>query len=185
MAKKVNGQDKIEEVEEGLDEAAEEAVEAASDELAELQARLDEAEAKVAENLDGWQRALAEFENYKKRQARNQEQIEADMRGRILKRYLEIVDDLERALAEQPADGPGAEWATGVDLIYRKLLGYLAGEGVAQMEIRDKTFDPNRHEAIVQAESEDHESGEIIEILQPGYMLGERVLRPAQVKVAK
>lgn len=150
-----------------------------------LQEKLAEAQTKAEENLEGWQRAQAEFANYKKRLAREQEQQSAEVRGRVIKRYLEIVDDLERALAHKPAGGDGAEWASGIELIYKKLLGYLESEGLTRIDPLGQPFDPNQHEAVAQEESPEHESGTIIEVLRPGYMLAERVLRPAAVKVAK
>jgi molecular chaperone GrpE len=150
-----------------------------------LQEKLAEMEAKAAENLDGWQRAQAEFANYKKRLAREQEQLTAEVRGRVIKRYLEIVDDLERALKSAPQEDAGAEWAQGVEIIYKKLITYLESEGLARMHPLGENFDPNLHEAVTQEESAEHESGTIIEVLRPGYLLGERVLRPASVKVAK
>lgn len=155
------------------------------DQLEALQTELETAGALADENMDGWQRSQAEFANYKKRVTRDQEQLYNETRGRVIKRYLEIADDLERALNNRPEDGAGAEWANGVELIYRKLLSYLEGEGVSQMQVLGQDFDPNLHEAISQEESEEHKSGEIIEVLQPGYLLGERVLRPAVVKVAQ
>lgn len=154
-------------------------------ELIALQEKLAEAEAKAAENLDGWQRAQAEFSNYKKRMARDQELQSAEVRGRVLKRYLEVVDDLGRALDHRPEEGAGAEWAAGVELIYKKLLSYLESEGLTRIDPLGELFDANLHEAVTQEESPDHESGVIIEVLRPGYLLGERVLRPAAVKVAK
>jgi molecular chaperone GrpE len=150
-----------------------------------LQEKLAETEAKAAENLDGWQRAQAEFANYKKRLARDQEQLAAEVRGRVIKRYLEIVDDLERALNNAPKENAGAEWAQGVEIIYKKLIAYLESEGLTRMHPLGEHFDPNLHEAVTQEESPEHESGTIIEVLRPGYLLGERVLRPASVKVAK
>ena len=150
-----------------------------------LQEKLVETEAKAAEHLEGWQRAQAEFANYKKRLARDQEQLSADVRGRVIKRYLEIVDDLELALKNQPHDGPGAEWAQGVELVYRKLLSFLESEGLERINPLGQPFDANLHEAMAEEESAEHKSGEIIEVLRPGYMLGDRVLRPAAVKVAK
>jgi molecular chaperone GrpE len=150
-----------------------------------LQEKLAEVEAKAAENLDGWQRAQAEFSNYKKRLTRDQEQQSADVRGRVIRRYLEIVDDLERALKTCPQTGEGADWAAGIDLIYKKLISYLESEGLTRVDPLGELFDPNLHEAVTQEESKDHESGVIIEVLRPGYLLGERVLRPAAVKVAK
>jgi len=156
-----------------------------SEEAEKMISQLEALEAKAEENLDGWQRSQAEFANYKKRVARDQEQVHGDIRGRVIMRYLEIADDLERALNNRPDEGAGAEWANGVELIYRKLMSYLDGEGLTLMQVEGQLFDPNLHEAISQEESEDHASGEIIEVLQSGYMLGERVLRPAKVKIAQ
>jgi molecular chaperone GrpE len=154
-------------------------------ELIALQEKLAESEARAAENLDGWQRAQAEFANYKKRLAREQEQQAHELRGRVIKQYLDIVDDLERALKNHPQQGEGAAWAEGIEIIYKKLQSYLATEGLTRIDPLGEPFDPNLHEAIAQEESTDHASGVIIEVLRPGYMLGERVLRPAAVKVAK
>lgn len=174
-----------EEPTEGEDLNGEEAGITLSEEAEKMLTQLEALEAKAEENLDGWQRSQAEFANYKKRAARDQEQLHSDIRGRVIERYLEIADDLERALNNRPEEGAGAEWANGVELIYRKLMSYLDGEGVTLMQVERQTFDPNLHEAISQEKSEDHASGEIIEVLQSGYMLGDRVLRPAKVKIAQ
>jgi len=182
MSDKDNNQDEPENGEE-LNEA--EAGITMSEEAEKMISQLEALEAKAEENLDGWQRSQAEFANYKKRVARDQEQMHSDIRGRVIMRYLEIADDLERALNNRPDDGAGAEWADGVELIFRKLMSYLDGEGLTLMQVEGQVFDPNLHEAISQEESEDHASGEIIEVLQSGYMLGERVLRPAKVKIAQ
>ncbi len=153
--------------------------------LAMLQEKLSVVEAKAAENLEGWQRAQAEFQNYKKRIARDQDMQSADVRGRVIKRYLEIADDLELALKNKPTEGSGAEWAKGVDLVYRKLLTILDSEGLTRIDPQGQPFDANLHEAVTEEENAEHSSGTVIEVLRPGYMLGERVLRPAAVKVAK
>jgi molecular chaperone GrpE len=150
-----------------------------------LQKELEDTQAKASEYLDGWQRARADFANYKRRIEREQAQVYQVAAGNVLKRYLEVSDDLERALKNRPQDGEGAIWANGVELIYRKLVAILEAEGVKLMEAEGQFFDPNFHEAISQEESAQHESGKIIEVLQPGYMLGDRVLRPARVRVAK
>jgi len=154
-------------------------------ELVAMQEKLAEVEAKAAEHLDGWQRAQAEFANYKKRLAREQEQQAAELRGRVIKQYLDIVDDLERALKSRPQKGDGAAWAEGIEIIHKKLQSYLGNEGLTRLDPLGEPFDPNLHEAVTQEESKDHESGVIIEVLRPGYLLGDRVLRPAAVKVAK
>ncbi len=156
-----------------------------AEEVAALKQELETVRQKADENLDGWQRAQAEFSNYKKRQEKEQTAQRDRLAGDILKRYLEVVDDLDRALAKRPQDGAGAEWASGMDLIYRKMLAILESEGVTVMQAEGEHFDPNRHEAISQEESPEHESGQIIEVLQKGYLLGERVLRPARVRIAK
>jgi molecular chaperone GrpE len=150
-----------------------------------LQEALEAANVKAEEYLDGWQRSRAEFTNYKKRVERDQAQLKQTVTGSIVKRYLEIVDDLERALQNRPQEGDGVSWANGIELIYRKLLAILENEGVKPMQAEGQTFDPNLHEAITSEESDQHESGEIIEVIQQGYMIGERVLRPAMVRVAR
>lgn len=151
-----------------------------------LQEELIETRAKADEYLDGWQRARAEFANYKKRIEREREQSHRLTAGSIVKRYLEVADDLERALKNRPQEGEGAVWAGGIELIYRKLLNFLELEGVKPMQTEtQQPFDPNLHEAITNEDSPDHESGEIIEVVQPGYLIGDHVLRPARVRVAK
>jgi molecular chaperone GrpE len=158
---------------------------AALEEVEQLKKELEESRAQANEYLDGWQRARAEFANYKKRVDRDQAQTYQTAAGNILKRYLEILDDLDRALKKRPQNGEGASWAAGIELIYRKFVSILEAEGVKAMDVEGKTFDPNMHEAISQAEIPGFESGQIVEEIQKGYMIGERVLRPALVRVAK
>ncbi len=150
-----------------------------------LEQELQDIQSKSEEYLDGWQRSRAEFVNYKKRIEREQAQLYQNTSGVIIKRYLEILDDLERALSNSPKDGEGAIWAEGIHLIYRKFLSLLENEGVTIMNAQGEQFDPNRHEAIMSEETDKYESGQIIEVLKQGYMLGERVLRPASVRVAR
>ena len=149
-----------------------------------LKAALETSEAKATEYLDGWQRARAEFANYKKRINREQAQTKKDAVGKVVRQYLPIVDDLERALKDSPPDGDGAAWAEGIELIYRKLMALLEAESVTSMQAEGEIFDPNLHEAIAQTESDEHESGQIIEVIQRGYTIGNRVLRPARVRIA-
>jgi molecular chaperone GrpE len=153
--------------------------------VAQLREELAEARAKAEENLDGWQRALADFANYKKRIEREQRITYKMAAGKILLRYLEISDDLERALKNRPQEGEGARWAEGIELIHHKLKSYLEAEGVETIDAEGQAFDPNLHEAISQEESEDHESGQIIEVIKKGYKIEDRVLRPAVVRVAQ
>ncbi len=176
--------DKQEEANEIQPTEAEMPVEAdqASAEREALIDQLKEAEAKIAEYKDGWARSQAEFQNYKKRIERDNELMYAGMKGDIIKKVLPALDDLERALQNRPADDA---WASGIELIARKLQTILDGEGVKRIEAKGEAFDPNFHEAISHEPNEDVESGHVIDVVQNGYMLGERVIRPALVRVAQ
>ncbi len=147
-----------------------------------LKKQLEESQARAAEYLEGWQRAQAEFSNYKKRLEREQSAMSDMMRAQNIKKFLPVIDDLERALSNRPA---GAEsWVSGIELIYRKLTSILDSEGVTRIEAVGQPFDPNLHEAIAQEPSDTVESGHVIAVVQAGYMLGERVIRHALVRVA-
>ena len=175
----------ISDISQSLEEDSPEIVlDLSTQEIVELQSSLAEHEAKAAEYLDGWQRSRAELSNYRKRVERDRIQNRKNIAGDILKRYLAIVDDLERALKDRPQDESGALWAEGVELIFRKMLTFLESEGVTPMNPEGDTFNPNLHEAIMQIKSDEHECDQIVEVLQPGYMIGDRVLRPAVVKIA-
>ncbi len=158
-----------------------------AEEVAQLRSELEEALTKANDYLAGWQRERADFFNYKKRVEREQSQGGQSAFGNAIRRYLDIADDLDRALKSKnrPTEGNGAIWADGIDLIYRKLLGAFEADGVKTINPDCKYFDPNLHEAISHEDSPDHESGQIIEVVQTGYMLGDRVIRPARVRVAR
>ncbi len=147
-----------------------------------LQSQLAEAEAKVSEYKDGWARSQAEFQNYKKRIERDNELMYASMKGDIIKKVLPALDDLERALQNRRADDA---WANGIELIARKLQNMIESEGVKRIDAKGAAFDPNFHEAISHEPSEEVGSEHVIEVVQNGYMLGERVIRPALVRVAQ
>jgi len=149
-----------------------------------LQMSLDEMETKAEEYLDGWQRARAEFANYKKRVLRDHTEIHQSARGEVIKLYLDIADDLERALQEKPGDGDGEAWADGIEIIFQKLRTRLESEGIKPMNPLGEEFDPNIHEALMKEESDEYESGQIIEVMQEGYWIGDKVLRSALVRVA-
>jgi molecular chaperone GrpE len=155
------------------------------EELDSVKGKLEEVEAQANEYLDGWQRARAEFANYKKRIEREQSLLHQNLTGNVIKRYLGVIDDMERALKNRPSDDEGAAWAEGIELIYRKLLTILENEGVMQMDAEGQEFDPTQHEAVSSEENDEFDSGQIIEVLQQGYLLGEKVLRPAMVRVAR
>ena len=147
-----------------------------------LKRQLEEAETKLAESVEGWRRSVADFQNYKKRIERDNEMMYSSMKGDIIKKVLPALDDLERALQNRPADDA---WANGIELIARKLQNMLDSEGMKRIEAEGMEFNPNFHEAISHEPSEEVESGHVIAIVQNGYMLGERVIRPALVRVAQ
>jgi molecular chaperone GrpE len=146
---------------------------------------LTRVKSEAAEYLDGWQRARAEFANYKKRIERENEEARQRITSEILLRYLSIMDDLERALENGPNEDDLDEWISGIELIYQKFEAILESEGVEPIETEGERFDPNLHEAISYEESEEFEGGSIIAVTQRGYKLGDRIIRPAMVRVAK
>jgi molecular chaperone GrpE len=169
------------------DEVIEVPVVIPEEEIAELRSELDQALAKANEYLTGWQRERAEFINYKKRIEREQAQGGQNAFGNAIRRYLDIADDLARALKDKnrPVEGNGLIWADGIDLIHRKMVAAFEADGVKMIETKGKLFDPNMNEAISHEDSPEHESGQIIDVVQPGYTLGDRVIRPARVRVAR
>ena len=150
-----------------------------------IQSELESIQAQADEYLDGWQRARAEFANYKRRIEREQAEARDRIAGNTLIRFLGVMDDLERALKDRPSDGDAASWAEGIELIYRKLSALFIAEGVEEILADGTSFDPALHEALSHEESDDHAEGQVIEVVQRGYRMGDRVLRPALVRVAK
>ena len=133
------------------------------------------------EYLDALQRLKAEFENYRKRVSRDQAEFVTRASERLVKQLLPVLDDLERAL-EAAADHEEARLEEGVRLVHRSLADALAKEGLVEVET-DGPFDPHTQEALLAQPSEAAE-GTVIQVLQKGYKLGDRVLRPARVVVS-
>lgn len=168
--------------------AAAEAAEAGaedSQQLQQLEQELEKAQAQGREYFEGWQRERADFSNYKRRVERDQQMLGQSLKIDVIKKYLTVVDDLERALKARPTEGPAAAWSNGIELIYRKLTSMLEVEGALRIPAETEEFNPSRHEAISYEDSPDHASNEIIEVVQQGYTLGDRVIRPALVRVAR
>ncbi|MGH3016488.1 MAG: nucleotide exchange factor GrpE [Gaiellaceae bacterium] len=149
--------------------------------VAELEERLALLERERDEYLADLKRVAAEFDNFRKRAARDHESLVSRAHERLVKELLPVLDDLERALAaaEQHEE---AKLEEGVRLVHRALADALAREGLAEVDTNG-TFDPHVHEALLTQPS-DAEEGSVIEVLQKGYRLGDRVLRPARVVVA-
>jgi molecular chaperone GrpE len=142
---------------------------------------LAEATRQRDEYLDALQRLKAEFDNYRKRVARDQQELAARAHERLMKELVPVLDDLERAL-EAATDHEEAKLEDGVRLVHRSLAGLLAREGLAEVPTEGR-FDPHVQEALLSQPSEEEE-GTIIQVLQKGYLLGDRVLRPARVVIS-
>lgn len=151
----------------------------------ELSEELEKAKTQSAEYFDALQRERADFTNYRNRVLRDQDATRQDQKRDIVKKFLILLDDLERAIKNKPEKGEGAEWAKGIELIYRKFLSILNQAGIEQIEAENCEFDPNCHEALTHEPSKNHESGHVIEVIEHGYKLGDRIIRPARVRVAK
>jgi molecular chaperone GrpE len=149
---------------------------------AELAKQLEALEAERDEYLADLQRVAAEFENYRKRVARDQESLAARAHERLVKELLPVLDDLERAL-EAAEEHEEAKLEQGVRLVQRELREALAKEGLVEIETNGR-FDPHVHEALLSQPS-DKDDDSILEVLQKGYRLGDRVLRPARVVVSQ
>jgi molecular chaperone GrpE len=148
-----------------------------SSEIADLQRERDEFK-------DRWLRKSAEFDNYRKRIERERREQADQAIVDLLQDVLPVVDDFDRALTVDAGEGSAA-YRKGVELIHGKLHDLLRRYGVTPVQALGADFDPNLHQAVIQEVSPDHREGEVIGELQKGYMIKDRLLRPAMVKVAK
>jgi molecular chaperone GrpE len=154
---------------------------------------LDSVKAQRDEYYDLLLRKTAEFDNYRKRVERDRRELSEFASADVLKAILPLVDDLERALAAAPAADDAAAkdpraaiaaYRAGVELIHKQLIDILRKKGVTPIDSLGKDFDPHVHQAVTQEVSDDHREGEVMQELARGYKLGDRLLRPAMVKVA-
>jgi len=170
---------------EGNEQASPEGV---AEGVTEARAPEDELEAlrtEAQKNLEGWQRTLAEFQNYKRRIEREARESYQMATFDVLKNLLPIVDDFERAMNNVPESLRNEAWLEGISLIQRKFIRVLEDYDVTAVDPVGEPFDPNLHQAVGADETTDVESGHVTETLQKGYVSGDRVLRPAMVKVAR
>ncbi|GAB4516314.1 MAG: hypothetical protein Kow0047_28240 [Anaerolineae bacterium] len=153
--------------------------------MAELETELEAARNQAEEYLDQWRRTAAEFSNYRKRQEREQAEFVKQANAGLILRLLPILDDFDLAFEHLPEDVAQSSWVEGFSLIRRKLQAILEQEGVTAIEAVGQPFDPTLHEAISHEESDGVESGHVIAEVRKGYKLGDRVLRPSLVRVAR
>lgn len=149
-----------------------------------LEEQLTQAQAEAARNLDGWQRALADFANARRRLDKQLSEAYVNARVDIASRLLPLLDDFALAMANAPEDIMRREWFTGLQLIERKMTNILDSIQIERIPSVGQAFDPQFHEAVMQEASDHYASGVIVRELQSGYKIGERVLRPAMVIVA-
>ena len=156
------------------------------DEYDALEKKLESLEQELESTKDSWLRSRAEFDNYKKRVQRDSARTYKDAMSSTLKLFLSASDDLERALKNKPESKEAEGWVNGIELVLQKLNNQMKNQGVERMDIQPgDEFDPNIHEAITQEEHPEFKEGQIIEVVQPGYKISDRIIRPAMVRVAR
>ncbi len=156
----------------------------AGDEADDLQARLEEAEREREQFKGIAARAQADLVNYRRRAEEEKDEIRRNAKSTLLMKMLSTVDDLDRALAMIPGD-QSAGWSEGIDLVRRNVVNTLDAEGVTKVETLGKPYDPAFAEALLFRETEEGDEGTVVEVFKEGYMYKDRVLRAAQVVVAK
>ena len=154
----------------------------ANQEPTSLEAQLAEEKEKAQSYLTSWQRAAADYQNLKRRVDQEREELSRFGNIALLMNFLPLVDDMERALASVDERVAGSNWLDGIKLIQRKFQQLLDANGVTEIAAANENFDPNLHEAVMFGEGED---GKVINVVQKGYKLGARVLRPSMVVVGK
>jgi molecular chaperone GrpE len=170
------------ESEEGIADASAEA----ADPLKDLEEKLSAAQTEARENHDRMLRLAAEFENYKKRTSREMEDIRKYATENLIRQLLTVVDNLERAIASAPADNQnGQSVVEGVALTLAEVMKILEKHHVSPIEALGELFDPSFHQAMCQAESDEHPPNTVVQEYQKGYLIHDRLLRPTMVVVSK
>jgi len=154
--------------------------EVAEEDIDSLKQALAEEKAKAEANLANWQRAQADFINYKRRSEQEKEEISQFVNSILMLNLLPILDDLERAFTSIPSSVAKLAWVDGIRLIEHKLRASLEAQGLSQIKALGEPFDPRLHEAVMHGKGKE---GIVIEELQKGYKLHDRVIRPARVVV--
>lgn len=150
----------------------------------ELQERIQALTAQSEEYMQRLARSQADFDNFRKRTIREKEELGKYASSKLISELVPVIDNFSRALDTNP-EGEGSEsFVKGVRMIYRQFENVLQAEGLTAMETIGQPFNPEFHQAVMTVESDEHEEGTVVEELQKGYMLKDKVLRPAMVKVS-
>ncbi|MBQ8542321.1 MAG: nucleotide exchange factor GrpE [Bacteroidaceae bacterium] len=164
--------------------ATEETTELTGEEL--LQKQLDDANEKIATLEDKYLRQVAEFDNYRKRTIKEKAELIKNGGERAIESILPVLDDFERAIQNMSKDESTAEMLTGVELIYNKFIGILKQNGLQKIETEGKDFDTDYHEAIAMIPAPDESlKGKVLDCVQTGYILNDKVIRHAKVAVGE
>lgn len=145
---------------------------------------LDRLKALAEENEKRYLRAQADFDNFRRRTQKEKEDLAKYASMKLITELVPVIDNFERAIATAPANTESDSFAKGVGMIFRQLESVLQAEGLTAMQTVGEAFNPEFHQAIMQVESDEHEEGVVVEEVQKGYMLKDKVLRPAMVKVS-
>ena len=154
-------------------------------ELEQARSQAEEQRRKAETYLDLAQRSQADFLNYKRRTEQDRERLVRDANADLLTQLLPVLDDLQRAVESVPSDLAGNSWAAGVGLIGQKLSQILDRQGLEKIGAEGDQFDPRVHEAVAYQEHPNYDEGQVAQVYRAGYRLHDRVLRPAQVVVAR
>ena len=154
--------------------------------LASLQTDIEDLRKQTEDYLDSLQRERASFANYKRRMDLDNASYADRLLAEHVKIFLPVADDLERSLLHRPEDPDCGSWISGIELILQKLLKSLEAKDVHPLDLKPgDMFDPNTQEAVTHEENDTYTDGQIIEVVQTGYQIKDRVIRPALVRVAK
>jgi molecular chaperone GrpE len=153
--------------------------------LAKVSSEMEDAKIEIEQTKDKFLRALADFDNFRKRIAREREERTRCADEDLIKHLLEVVDNMERALAASTQDVDAESLKRGMGLIYEQLKDVLTKQGLCPIKCLGQKFDPNYHEAIMQIEKDGAEPENVVEEVQKGYLLNGRVIRPSKVVVSK
>jgi molecular chaperone GrpE len=158
--------------------------EAESSVTSDIEARLAEAEREVDQFKRLAQRAQADLINFRNKVRGDQESLQARTAERVARRFIEVADQLEQALAPIVAESADNQWVAGVEAIYQNLVSALRSEGFERFDVAGEQFDPRRHDALLASPSTEHAPNSIIRQMTAGYMRNGEVVRPAQVEIA-
>jgi len=191
MRKMSNEAKKAEEVVEEVKETAENVEAETSEETETAEEKKEETKEEVKEDAAAkaeeealnvkYMRLMADFQNFKRRTEKEKSDIYAFANEKIVLELLNVIDNFERALAHA---AEGDSFAEGMNMIFKQLQGVLEKAGVSEIKAQGEDFDPNFHNAVMTEDSTEYESGKVTDVLQKGYILNNKVIRPSMVKVA-